>query len=78
MPLLDGYLTRRQLAMEIDRAEKTVQRWENLPDGLPFTMLSGRKLYKKTSVLAWIEGRERRPNRRRRNFRCTTCEPTAA
>lgn len=66
MALLDGYLTRRQLANEIDRTEKTVQRWEKLPDGLPFTMLGSRKIYKKTSVLAWIESRERRPNPRRK------------
>lgn len=66
MALLDGYLTRRQLANEIDRTEKTIQRWERLPDGLPFTMLGGRKLYKTTSVLAWIESRERKPNPRRK------------
>jgi hypothetical protein len=66
MSLLDGYLTRRQLAIEVNRAEKTIERWERLPDGLPCTMLGGRKLYKKTSVLAWIESRECRPNPRRR------------
>lgn len=65
-PLLADYYTRRQLALELDRTEKTVQRWEKLPNGLPFTMLGGRKLYKKSSVIAWIERHERMPNPRRR------------
>ena len=65
MSLLDAYLTRRQLAIEFNRTEKTISRWEHLPDGLSFTMLGARKLYKKSAVLAWIDSRERRPNPRR-------------
>lgn len=65
MPLLDEYLSRQKLALELERSEKTIARWENLPDGLPFTLLGGRKLYKKSSVIAWIESRERKPNPRR-------------
>lgn len=67
MPLLDGYFdSRSELARELKRSEKTVARWENQPDGLPYTLLGGRKIYKKTSVLAWIESRECKPNPRRR------------
>ena len=67
MPILDGYFdSRADLARELKRSEKTIARWEAQSDGLPFTLLGGRKIYKKTSVLAWIESKERKPNPRRK------------
>jgi len=64
--LLDGYLTRRELATELNRHEKTIERWENQPDGIPFTLLGGRRLYKIASVMRWLDSRERRANPRRK------------
>lgn len=63
--LLDDYLTRPQLATELRRSEKTVARYERLPDGLPYTMIGNRRLYRRAAVLRWLESRERRPNPRR-------------
>jgi excisionase family DNA binding protein len=64
--LLSAYLTRNQLAAELNVTTRTVARWQAQPDGLPFTMLGSRTLYKRASVLAWIESHERQPNPRRR------------
>lgn len=64
--LLADYLTRDELAAELRVTTRTIARWELQPDGLPSTTLGGRKLYRRASVLAWIEGREKKPNPRRR------------
>jgi hypothetical protein len=63
--ILDGYDTRAQLAGELQCSERTIARYEQLPDGLPFVMVAGRKLYKRASTLAWLERREKKPNPRR-------------
>jgi len=66
MALLDEYLNREQLAHELKVNPRTVMRWQNLPDGLPFVELGGRILYRRASVMEWIASKERFPNRRRR------------
>ncbi|EJW11722.1 hypothetical protein A33M_2919 [Rhodovulum sp. PH10] len=66
MPLLEGYLTRPELARELGVHTKTVERYESQPNGLPSVTIGGRKYYRRTAVLAWIESRERKPNQRRR------------
>jgi hypothetical protein len=63
--LLAGYVDRPTLAGMLDCSERTVARYEELPDGLPGLTLGGRRLYRLASVKAWIEARERRPNPRR-------------
>ena len=66
MTLLDDYLPRVGLAAQLDVSERTLARYENAPDGLPVTLIGGRKLYRLDSVRAWLAARERRPNPRRR------------
>lgn len=66
MALLDDYLNRDQLAHELKVNPRTVMRWQNLPDGLPYLELGGRILYRRQSVMDWIASKERRPNARRR------------
>ncbi|MEL7719028.1 helix-turn-helix domain-containing protein [Citromicrobium bathyomarinum] len=66
MALLDEYLNREQLAHELKVNPRTVMRWQNLPDGLPFVELGGRILYRRSSVMEWIASKERFPNQRRR------------
>lgn len=65
MSLLQDYLTRDELAQELKVAARTVARWQDLPDGLPYTEMGGRVLYRRQSVLSWLESRERHPNQRR-------------
>lgn len=66
MSLLDDYLDRPSLAAELRVTERTLIRWQQQPDGLPYVELGGRILYRISSVRDWIESRERRPNPRRR------------
>jgi hypothetical protein len=64
--LLAGYVDRATLADMMRCSERTIARYEELPDGLPSLTLGGRRLYRLASVKAWVEARERRPNPRRR------------
>lgn len=64
--LLSDYLNREQLAAQIGVTPRTIHRWQNLPDGLPYTLLGGRVLFRISSVRAWIEAQERKPNPRRK------------
>lgn len=65
MSLLQDYLTRDQLAAELHVTPRTISRWQNAPDGLPVVEMGGRVLFRRQSILSWLESRERRPNPRR-------------
>ena len=60
--LLDGYLTRTQLARAWDVHERTVARYEGVPDGLPFMQFGGRRLYPIDGARAFMERHLVRPN----------------
>lgn len=63
--ILQGYVDRPTLALELRVTPRTLARYEALPDGLPSTVLGGRKLYRVEAVKEWIAAREKRPNQRR-------------
>ena len=65
MTFLDKYLDRKALAKALGSCERTVARMENEPDGLPFTIIAGRKYYRIEAVEQWLASREQRPNPRR-------------
>lgn len=65
MNILADYLSRSMLAEQLGVCERSIARYEALPNGLPATVIGGRKLYKLASVQAWLAARERRPNPRR-------------
>ncbi|TGT42627.1 helix-turn-helix domain-containing protein [Mesorhizobium sp. M8A.F.Ca.ET.165.01.1.1] len=65
MSILDDYLDRPSLAAELKVSERTLIRWQNQPDGIPYVELGGRILYRVSSIRAWIEGKECRPNPRK-------------
>ena len=65
MSVLEEYMTRDQLATELEVVPRTVIRYQNQPDGLPYVEIGGRIYYRRKSVLEWLESRERRPNKRR-------------
>jgi hypothetical protein len=62
--LLDDCLELEAFAQEIKRHPRTVKRWMHAPNGLPFTRPG------KTPIIhvptAWMLGRMRRPNQRKR------------
>lgn len=63
--ILSDYIDRPTLASELHVSERTIWRYEQLPNGLPSLKIGGRKLYRRSSVLAWIETREISRNPRR-------------
>jgi hypothetical protein len=62
--LLDGYLDVDPFAEIVDRHPRTVRRWTQEPDGLPFTKIGSRVLIHVETAKAWIFGRMRTPNAR--------------
>jgi predicted DNA-binding transcriptional regulator YafY len=63
--LLSGYLSRGQIADEFGVTQRTLSRWMAQRDGIPFTTVGGRTMFRIASVRAWIESREKWPNPRR-------------
>lgn len=54
-PLLADYLTRQQLADELNIDLRTLSRWRWQRKGPPATRVAGRVLFKRADVVAWIE-----------------------
>lgn len=63
--ILREYLTRDQLAAELHITPRTLARWQSQPDAIPHVQMGGRILFRIDSVRAWLESRERHPNKRR-------------
>jgi hypothetical protein len=64
-PVLDDYLDLVPFAAEVDRDPRTVRRWMDQPDGLPFTRIGNRILVHVPTARDWIFGRMRHPAPRR-------------
>ncbi len=71
--LLEGYVSRPELAAALNVNTRTLSRYENQADGLPSVLIGGRKFYRLESVRRWLECREKYPNQRRggRNGKAT-------
>jgi hypothetical protein len=65
--LLEDYLDLEPFAEQVDRDPRTVRRWMDQPDGLPYTRIGNRILVHVPTAREWIFGRMRRPAPRRRN-----------
>lgn len=52
------YLTRAELAAELDVSERTVIRWDNSRVGPPRTMLGRRPIYRRQGVTQWLMDNE--------------------
>lgn len=67
--VFEGLIEERDLAKSWNKGKKistrTLARYRNQPDGLPYIELGGSIYYKIDSVRKWIEARERHPNVRR-------------
>ena len=62
--LLENYLDLEPFAEQVNRDPRTVRRWMNEPDGLPYTRIGNRILVHIPTAKAWIFGRMRNPNAR--------------
>jgi len=56
--VLDGYMTEDELAAEIGRGLRTLARWRAHCEGPPAVTLGRQKLYRRTSVAAWLASLE--------------------
>lgn len=50
------YLTRKEIAKYLGVAESTITYWATL--GMPVSIIDGRKLYGKKSIVAWLNSHE--------------------
>ena len=65
--LLSDYLTEAELAHELGRTRRSVQRWRALRVGPAPTFVGNTVLYAAQSVRTWLRQQERQPVRRRRS-----------
>jgi hypothetical protein len=67
--LLAGFMPIGQFAKNVRKNIRTVYRWTDEPDGLPYTRLGNQRLIHIESARAWLMTRMRHLNRGRRNHR---------
>jgi hypothetical protein len=58
--LLSDFLSQGEAAAELKVCERTLDRWHRLGEGPPITRLGRRILYRRSSLQAWLRGREQR------------------
>jgi hypothetical protein len=58
--LLDDYFTVAELARQLGRCTRTLDRWATLRCGPPITTIGNTRLYKKESVYLWLASREQK------------------
>jgi hypothetical protein len=64
--ILDDYVDLEPFSKQISRHSRTVRRWLNQPDGLPYTRIGNRILIHIPTARAWLLGRMRHGAPRRR------------
>jgi hypothetical protein len=57
-PILSEYLTREELASELRRNPRTLDRWEALGMGPPRTLVGRQVFYRRSSLLKWLAAQE--------------------
>jgi hypothetical protein len=63
---LDDFVDLEPFAADAGRHPRTVRRWLNQPDGLPFTRIGNRILIHVPTAREWLMKRMRKPAPRRR------------
>lgn len=58
--LLSDYFSPKEAATELKVTDRTLDRWRRLGEGPPITRLGRRVLYRRSSLRAWLCGREQR------------------
>ena len=66
--ILEGYLTQPELAKQLGKSTRTLERWDSQRTGPPPTIIGRRKLYHVDDVRTWLKGqrRELKPIRTKR------------
>lgn len=60
--LLHEYITRDELAQQLDLSTRTIIRYSKRPNGLPFLKIGGKVRYRLQSVRTWLDAQEYHPN----------------
>ena len=58
-PLLEDYMTPEELAAELGKSVRTIDRWARLRTGPPRTVIGRKPYYRRASAREWLLGRER-------------------
>jgi hypothetical protein len=64
-PLQEDYFTAAQLATILKKSTRTLDRWHIRKIGPPRTQVARLILYRKTSVMQWLQANEQKQPRRR-------------
>lgn len=64
--LLRDFISEEQLAAELGKVRRTVQRWRQIRFGPPHLKIGKRVMYSKDSVLRWLHSLEQGATRQRR------------
>jgi len=65
MDILDGYVPEDEFALAAKASRRTIYRYRNQPNGLPYLEWCGRIYIPLEEARRWLESRVHRPNRRR-------------
>jgi hypothetical protein len=58
--ILSDFLTKKELATELRRNPRTLDRWQILGEGPPRTLVGRQVLYRRASVVRWLTAQEQR------------------
>ena len=61
--ILGEYLTKAELAAELNRSTRSVDRWALTGDGPPCVRIGRRTFYRRAAVIEWLRGLETTPGR---------------
>jgi len=64
--ILEGYDEQSEFAAAAKVAERTIERYRAMPDGLPFVKFGGKIYIPREESREWLRSRIKRPNQRRR------------
>jgi hypothetical protein len=67
--ILSEYLTKAELAAQLHRSIRSVDRWTLTGDGPPCVRIGRRSLYRRAAVVGWLRGLEIMPGRMGRKQR---------
>jgi hypothetical protein len=59
------YVSVEDFAVDVGRRCRTIIRWMQAPNGLPYAKIGNRRLVHIPTAKAWLLSRVRRPNQRR-------------
>ena len=61
--ILSEYLTKAELAAQLNRSTRSVDRWTLTGDGPPRVRIGRSSLYRRAAVVEWLRGLEVTPGR---------------